>query len=72
MTDVLHYAAFFRGLEMAKWLVKHRVDIAARDNEGSGTLHWAASWGNLEFVKWLVDHGADIGMTDKYGQTALD
>ena len=50
-----------------------RVDINAKDNEGSTLLHEAAGadGDNVEIFQYLLKNGADINDTDSEGRTAL-
>lgn len=57
--------------ETLRLLVKHGVDINARDEYGSTPLIWAVTNENTEVALALIKLGADVNLVDADKQTAL-
>ncbi len=53
MNTALHGAAMFNQLDMAKWLISHKANTAAKDYEGRTPLDLAVSSGNQEMAELL-------------------
>lgn len=53
-------------------LLKHGMDLHAKQITGLMGLHWAVVGGHLETVRMLLDGGADLEATNVYGGTALN
>ena len=58
-------------LETLKLLIKHGMDVTAKDQNLSTPLHLASSSGNLEIVRILMESGADATNMDGSGRTPL-
>ena len=52
-------------------LVAERVDVNAREADGSTALHWATQRDHVEIVNRLIDAGADVKAANRYGVTPL-
>lgn len=57
--------------EAARGLLKERIDVNARQNDGSTALHWAAHWNALDTVDALIRAGANVNATTDLGVTPL-
>ena len=70
----LHYAVFWRDVEMTKMMVTAGADVNLKTRGVYGTmtpLHMAVLWGNVEIVRVLLAHKAIIDLVDDQGSTAL-
>ncbi|GHM58763.1 MAG: hypothetical protein sL5_03610 [Candidatus Mesenet longicola] len=56
----------------AVWLLKRKVDVNFKDNDGETVLHCAARTGRQKIVELLLEKGADVNARDNDGKTALD
>ncbi|KAG0582540.1 hypothetical protein M758_3G067000 [Ceratodon purpureus] len=52
-------------------LLRHGIDVNARDMDGLTELHWAAICGRDGIVRYLLKRGADAKAVDKDGVSAL-
>lgn len=70
----LHYAAFFDGPEVARFLLERGADVNAyADNDlGVRPLNSAAAAGRRDVARILLEHGADPNAPTKSGFTPLD
>ena len=71
---VLHMAAAFGNLKMAKFLFANGVDVTAKDRNGNTALGSAIYKGHLEVAELLVANGADVNTKFTFmwwGMTAL-
>jgi ankyrin repeat protein len=59
-----------RGMEAINLVLKHGVDINAKNGRGESALHLALDYPNV--LKLLAEHGADLGITNRQGRTVLD
>jgi ankyrin repeat protein len=53
-------------------LLKQRVDVNARESDGTTALHWAARADDLETLRLLLRAGADAKAANRYGSTPLE
>ena len=67
----LHLASRQGNEKVARVLVEHGADVAAKDRYGSTPLHEASSPGHLDLARFLVEHGADVSAKDADGWTPL-
>jgi ankyrin repeat protein len=69
---LLHEAAYWGQLAVAKWLVGNAgVEVDVTNKAGDTPLHFAARQGQTKFAQWLVDDvGANIFVENKRGITA--
>ena len=67
----LHVASQSGYVEVARLLVEHGADMAARDKYGSTPLHLAVQEGREDLACWLVENGADLTAQDSDGRTPL-
>ena len=58
-------------MHVARLLIEHGADVAARTKDGSTSLHSASSKGRVDVVQFLIEHGADVAATTKDGWTSL-
>ena len=63
----LHLASKEGHLGVARILIEHGADAAAKDNLGSTPLHRASESGHVELARFLVKHGADVAAKDQGG-----
>lgn len=56
----LHHVVHFENVDMAKFLIKHKADIEARDEDGNTPLHKAVFGNLLNMTKMLCKYGADV------------
>lgn len=70
--SLLHEAAYWGQLSVAKWLVGNAgVKVNVKNKVGDTPLHFAARQGQAKFARWLVDDvAADIYAENKAGDTA--
>lgn len=69
--DLLHTAATFGEVEMARALVEAGVPLDERDHEGKTPLHLALETGSDEVATLLVEQGADPNAADDHGNGPL-
>ncbi|MHC9539130.1 MAG: ankyrin repeat domain-containing protein [Vulcanimicrobiota bacterium] len=67
----LHYAIWYRHLDVADLLINNQADINAIDNRKMTVLHYAASAGDDEAVEFLIKRGANTDAEDGNHQSAL-
>ena len=67
----LHLASKEGHLGVARILIEHGADAAAKDNLGSTPLHRASESGYVELARFLVEHGTDAAAKDQGGWTPL-
>ena len=67
----LHLASQQGHLDIARFLVEHRANLAAQDQFGSTPLHLASQSGHLDLTRFLVEHGANMSAQDQGGWTPL-
>ncbi|MCE3237379.1 MAG: hypothetical protein K0R24_360 [Gammaproteobacteria bacterium] len=71
--SLLHLAAEYRNLGLARYLLAHQLADPDYLNDALYTAaHIAASQGDIDFLKLLQQHGAHLHLPDKLGQTPLD
>ena len=63
--SALHWAVIGKQLDCARLLIKHGVDLDARDVDGRTPLHRAVFDKNREMIKLLVSAGASLSIEDK-------
>ena len=69
---LLHFAAMSGATKSIRWLLKHGLDINARDCIGDTPLHCAARKAHLAAVKVLIKRGANVYAKNEDGDTPLD
>ncbi|XP_031796000.1 ankyrin repeat domain-containing protein 7-like [Sarcophilus harrisii] len=62
--NALHYIASGRTKFMAEKLVKHKIDIEAKNKEGLTPLLLAVSTMNFEMAGFLLKNGANVNALD--------
>jgi ankyrin repeat protein len=67
----LHMASTYGHVEVARVLVEHGADMAARNDEGYSPLHVASKNGHVDVARFLVEHGADMLARDNGDGTPL-
>ena len=67
----LHLASQQGHVAVARILVEHGSDMAARDGQGWTPLHRASEEGHVELTRFLVENGADVAALDEDGWTPL-
>ena len=67
----LHHAANENDVAKAQALVKAKVDVNARDDNGWTALHFAAQSNSLEIAKLLLESGGEVDPIDSDGNTPL-
>ncbi len=72
MVTPLHSAAAGRSVEVARLLLRHDVDVNARQQGGWTAIHAAALRGDTEFVRLLLARGASTHAVSDDGKTALE
>ena len=71
MTPLI-YASFSGNVPLAKFSIKSKADINAKDENGSTALIVATTNGNLEIIKYLSqERGLEVNAQDDIGLTAL-
>jgi len=68
----LVWACRFGRDNVARALLHHGVDPAARDGDRMTALHWAAASGSIEIVDALLTRGAPLEVPNVWGGTVLD
>jgi ankyrin repeat protein len=68
----LHLASRMGHVEVARLLVEHGADVAARDEHESTALHFAVQEASVGLARLLIEHGANVAARDEYGSTPLD
>jgi len=58
-------------VDVARILIKHGADVAARDEDGWTPLHQASEWGHVDVAQLLIEHGADAAAKDNHGSAPL-
>jgi ankyrin repeat protein len=53
-------------------LLKHKVNVNAKNNSDWTALHFAVRYGRKKIVKLLLKYGADVNAKNNYGLTALN
>ena len=69
--SALHIAAMYGHHSAATLLIKHKMDVNARDCTGSTPLHIASCVGVLSIMTLLVENGADVDAPSLNGSTPL-
>ena len=67
----IHGAAYKGFAEGVKMLIKHGVDVSAKDDGGQTALHCAAFKDHPEIAEILIDAGAELNARDANGMTPL-
>lgn len=57
--------------ETVERLLRERVDVNARSEDGMTALHWAVYGGDVELTRRLIAAGADVNLTNRYGAPPL-
>ncbi|XP_031796001.1 POTE ankyrin domain family member B2-like [Sarcophilus harrisii] len=72
-TTTLHFTILSSGQSkfMAKKLIKHNIDIEAKNQEGLTPLLLAITTMNTEMADFLLKNGANVNALDNYKRTAL-
>jgi ankyrin repeat protein len=52
-------------------LLAARVNVNAREGDGTTALHWAVHYGNLDVAQQLLRAGADVKAANRFGATPL-
>src|SRR5262249_36446520 len=60
-----------RDVDAVRALVKRRVDVNARQGDGTTALHWAVHRGDLTIADLLIRAGAQAGAANDLGATPL-
>ncbi|WP_265027666.1 ankyrin repeat domain-containing protein [Wolbachia endosymbiont (group B) of Chorthippus parallelus] len=69
---LLHYAAKFGSLEVAKFLVNDQgVSFNTKTNDGNKPIHIAADFGHKNIVKFFLDKGVEVDEKGKDNWTPL-
>jgi uncharacterized protein len=71
MVTPLHSAAAGRNLEAARLLLRHEVDVNARQQGGWTALHAAALHGDIDLARLLLARSASAQAVNDDGKTAL-
>lgn len=69
---LLHYATFLGFESLTRFLVRHGVDLDARDQNGFTALHFAALSGSANCVQILLEARADQEIVNARGKTAAE
>lgn len=69
--SLLHGAAAYGHLEMARWLIDRGADVNALTVEMTTPLMQASLAGQIEIARMLIAKGADIEARNSHGRTAL-
>ena len=68
---VLHYAAAYGQMDVARRLISDKANVNARTDTGITPLHYAAAYGRRDIAELLIGDGADRNATDGNGDTPL-
>src|SRR5262245_12179686 len=55
----------------ARRFIDQRVDVNARQADGTTALAWASHWGHLETIDLLIRGGANVNIATDLGVTPL-
>jgi uncharacterized protein len=55
----------------ARRFIDQRVDVNARQADGTTAVAWASHWGHLETIELLIRRGADVNLATDLGVTPL-
>ena len=55
----------------ARRFIDERVDVNARQADGTTAVAWASHWGHLETIESLIRSGADVNLPNDLGVTPL-
>lgn len=61
----LHLASEPGHLGLARFLVDHGANPAAKDQRGRAPLPLASEWGHLDLARFLVEHGRNAEAQDQ-------
>ena len=64
-------AAKEHDVEILKFLIEKRANVAASDEDGKTALHWAVWFGAIENARILLENKTPVDAPDKFGDTAL-
>lgn len=67
----LHWASHYARLDVMKYLIDHKADVNALNENGESPIFNAILSGKTEGVKLLIDSNADINIRNKTGKTPL-
>src|SRR6266702_4684703 len=67
----LHSASFAGHLQIVRLLLRHGVDVDARDYASCTPLGFASQSGHRDTVQCLIDHGADVNLKGDDHNTPL-
>jgi len=67
---LLHYAAEYNDVDMAKFLVANGADTSASDRFNNTPLHYAAIFGQYEVAEYLLECGIDRSLLSVEVRTA--
>lgn len=69
---LLHFAAIFNQIEIAKWLLENGVNVDAQDSSFKETaLHLACKYKYFAMVQLLLKFNARVDVSNYVGKTAL-
>ncbi|KAN0127965.1 hypothetical protein V8E53_014219 [Lactarius tabidus] len=68
----LHAASFKGQLQIVRYLLRHGVDVNARDSGKETPLLLASFQGHGDVVQCLLDDGADVELQDQFHYTPLN
>jgi len=69
--SLLHEASRFFNLSIIEYLVNHKADVNAKNDDDYAPLHYAAREGHLSVVKYLVNQKADLNSKNDDDYTPL-
>lgn len=69
---LLHLAAILGFSVLTQFLIKHEIDLDARDRNGYTALHFTTVSGSRDCARLLVQAGADLEIVNVLGKTAQE
>lgn len=69
---LLHLATFLNFSKVVEFLLRHQIDVDARDKNGFTALHFAAITNSVSCARLLIEAGAALDIVNALGKTPAE